>query len=398
MPSYDDNSADSAVLNDELTSTPTALFADTSVLNDSLNSLTDTTVAETACLNDAVIQITAYQIIESAVLNDAVSVASTFVDLAADSGEFSDALTLAMLANLVDSVESSQLNDALTSSTVTSIAESGGLADAMTYTLSVDDNLVESGELGDALTSLLADAITDAAALNDAVLQTILAIELILESAVLNDAVSPSAVASSMLVEIAVLGDAVEQTASTSDNILEDALLDDRVTGGGAGGAWLAHLETFAMSRWTNQPWNSMAEIGGRLVGANDDGLYFLDAADDAGSAIEASLEYDWLSAKVGRDGKPAHSPNLKRPRFLYLEYKGGPLALYLKHVQNGSEAEAEYAMPARVANAFINGRVELGRGIRSVYLKPRLTNIAGADFSINSGRLAVDEQERSIA
>lgn len=398
MPSYDDNAVESAILNDELTSTPTALFADTAAVGDSLASTTITTIAEGACLNDAVVQVTAYLIIESAIIGDEINTGSTLVDLVSDGGELGDALTLVMLANLVDSVDTSQLNDALKSSTVTTIAESGAIGDVMTYALSADDNLVESGLLGDALTSFLSDAIADTAVLNDAVSQTARAIELIVESGVLGDSVSPSAVATSLVIEVAVLGDAVQQTAVTSDNVLEDGLLDDHVTGGGAGGAWAAHLETLAMTRWTNQPWNSMAEIGGRLVGANDDGLYFLDADDDAGAAIEATLEYDWLSAKVGRDGKPAHSPNLKRPRFLYLEYKGGPLALYLKHVQNGSEAEAEYAMPARVANAFINGRVELGRGIRSVYLKPRLTNIAGADFSINSGRLAVDEQERSIA
>ncbi|TXH47981.1 MAG: hypothetical protein E6Q97_25920 [Desulfurellales bacterium] len=398
MPSYDDNSADSAVLNDELTSTPTALFADAAVTNDLLNSLTGTAVTETACLNDAVVQVIVYQIIESAILNDGVLVSSTFTDLVTDAGRLDDGLTLAMLANLVDSVESAQFNDRLTSLTDTSISESGSIGDAMTYALSAHNNLVEAGRLNDALASHLSNTISDTATLNDAVSQVVRAISLIVESAVLNDAVAPSASAMSLVIEVAVLSDAVQQTASTADNVVEDALLDDHVTGGGAGGAWLAHLETFAMARWTNQPWNSMAQIGGRLVAASDDGLYWLDATDDAGAAIEASLEYDWLNAKVGGDGKSIPSPQLKRPRFLYLEYKGGPLALYLGHVQNGSEAEAEYAMPARVANAFINGRTELGRGIRSVYLKPRLENVDGADFAVNSGRLSVDEQERSIA
>lgn len=398
MPSYDDNAAESAVLNDELVSVPTGFLADTAELDDALDSTVITDTAESACLNDAVVQVTGYLIIESAILNDAIQTGGTRVDLMEESGEFGDALTLKLLANLTDTIASNELNDALVSSTVTAIAESAALGDAMTYAFTATHNLVEAGALNDALTSYLSDSIDDAAVLNDAVASVLRAINLIAESAVLNDAVSPSATAGTLIVEVAVLNDAVSQTATAKTNVEESGLLDDRVTGGGAGGAWLAHLETFAMARWTNQPWNSMAHIGGRLVGASDDGLYFLDAADDAGAKIEAAIQYDWLNSKIGRDGKPVPSAQLKRPRYLYLEHKGGTLALSLGYVQDGIEATASYELPAQVASAFVNGRVALGRGIRSVYLKPRLENVDGSDFSLNAGRLAVDELERSIA
>jgi len=398
MPSYDDNAQEAAVLDDALTSSPAGFMADAGALDDALRSTVATTVADDACLNDAVIQVTGYLILESAILNDATQVGATAVDTIDDAGRLGDALTLTLLANFSDTISSSELNDALVSSTVTSVRESAALGDAMTYALSASNNLVEAGTLNDALRSYLSDSVGDAAVLDDAVTHTLRAIDLVVESAVLDDAVSPSTRAVTLVVDVAVLNDAISQTATTSTKIEEDGLLDDRVTGGGAGGAWTAHLETFAMSRWTNQPWNSLAEVGGRLVGASDDGLYFLDAASDAGAAIEASVQYDWLNAKIGRDGKPVASPQLKRPRYLYLEHKGGSLALSLGYVQDGTEATATYELPAQVANAFVNGRVPLGRGIRSVYLKPRIENVDGGDFSVNGGRLAVDELERSIA
>jgi hypothetical protein len=60
-------------------------------------------------------------------------------------------------------------------------------------------------------------------------------------------------------------------------------------------------------------------------------------------------------------------------------------------------EAEHSYNLPARTADAFVNSRTELGRGIRSVYLKPTVTNVDGGHSAVNAGRLAVDELERSI-
>ena len=399
MPSYDDNAAESAVLDDALTSAPAGLLADDAVLDDSLRSESATLIADDACLNDGVsIGVTGYLIVESAILNDAVQVGATAQSLISDAAQLDDALTLTLLSKLADTAETAVLNDALTSSRATLIAEAAVLGDAMTYAFTFAGNLVEAGTLDDVLSSYLSDSAVEAGVLDDAVASIIQAIQLIAESAALNDAVSLSARAANLVIEVAVLNDAVAQNATAKDNVLETAELDDHVTGGGAGGAWLAALETFAMARWTNQPWNSMAVIGGRLVGASDDGAYFLDASGgDVGAAIDAELVYDWLNTKIGRDGKPVASPQLKRPRYLYLEYKGGQLALTLKHVQNGSEASAYYEMPARTANAAVNNRVELGRGIRSVYLKPTIANVDGSDFTLNGGRLAVDELERSV-
>ncbi len=54
---------------------------------------------------------------------------------------------------------------------------------------------------------------------------------------------------------------------------------------------WLINAKTLGLSTYTNYRFNSFAQFQGKVLAASDSGIYVCDAADDAGTQIEAHIE-----------------------------------------------------------------------------------------------------------
>jgi hypothetical protein len=178
--------------------------------------------------------------------------------------------------------------------------------------------------------------------------------------------------------------------------VIEHGFGDVVVQGGGMWGAWTAHLETFAMSRYTGTPYQSMAVVDGVLLGAHEAGVSRLDADDDEGKPIDASIVHDWTDKVLDRTGEMRSSEYVKHPRFLYIGAEtAGVLTFTLGYIgRGGNEAFAKYRVLTK-NTATATSRAILGRGITSRYLKPTISNENGSQFFINDATLLVDQTIR---
>lgn len=153
------------------------------------------------------------------------------------------------------------------------------------------------------------------------------------------------------------------------------------------GAAWTASTDTFAMSRYTGYGFNSVAVVGGVLFGANDSGLYRIGATTDAGSEIQASVTTGLSDA-----GDPAQ----KRVREVYFGYEStSPLNCSVTGTQRtGGEITSNYSMTARTADDPIAGRVKIGRGMKSRFLR---FTVSGSNFKIAEIRAVIDSLSRKV-
>lgn len=128
-------------------------------------------------------------------------------------------------------------------------------------------------------------------------------------------------------------------------------------------------------SQWARYNFNSMAKIGGKYVGANDQGLFALNTGGhDNGDPIDAFLEL------VTSDWGIAHQ---KRIRSLYVGFEtDGDLIISVK---DDDDNERNYVIsPHHTANKQHSARVPGSRDGKGRYWSIRIDNVNGSDFSID--------------
>jgi hypothetical protein len=374
-----------------------AVFVDAAALDDAHAHGVRANTEEAAVLDDVVDEGATVEIAEAAILNDAVQTLGAFDDNAVENPEIVEDHQSFLAQNIT---ETAVLDDALSAGTkISETVEAAVLNDAVNEVQALATNAVDAAVLADAAQDGVILLYVEEAVLNDAITGGGTRSDNFVEAAVLDDAVVGSGTVSTEIIEIAVLNDATSDFLTAAANGVDVGYLNDAVVGGG-NAAWRTHVEPWALSRYTNMPWNSMATIGGALFAAGPEGIYQLAGADDNGTDVDAEIVHDWLNWAPGKDGSPVPDNHLKRPRYLYLEEVkvAGQLALSLGYVTiDGAKSESEYPLPSATATGFVNVRVPLGRGIRSQHLRPTITNVDGADFEYNNGRLVVDALARSI-
>lgn len=143
--------------------------------------------------------------------------------------------------------------------------------------------------------------------------------------------------------------------------------------------AWLLNTESKGLSTYTNYPFNSFFEVGGKWIGVTGAGLYTLGGDDDDGEAIDARLRLGMQS--LG-------SRMVKHIPEAFIGYTGdGRLILRLIIVADGSgeKVAADYRMKPRPAGAKRESRFEPGKGVQAVDFDFEIENIDGGDFDISS-------------
>lgn len=299
-----------------------------------------------------------------------------------------------------------QIGDTLAAQAALSVTLYEVIADALALNDSVTDTRERVAEMVDALlltgvVSGLREAaalITDALVFND-VAQTAL-VDGGADVLHLADVVSVAFTAFAPMVDALVFGESLSDT-STFMAVLSDTL----TLGDGATGirellermddtlgfalrlsvdneqyvAWTMSARNRASTRYTNYPFNSFFRLGNVYYGVADAGVYRIGGDDDAGAAITARLRFG-MSA-LGSQG-------MKRVESLYLGYTAtGDMILKVITASqlDGLRESNNYRLRPQAAGSQREGRVKIGRGLKSVYWDFVLENIEGADFELDT-------------
>lgn len=203
-----------------------------------------------------------------------------------------------------------------------------------------------------------------------------------LDSIALSATPAGTAVIGAIVEEAFALGDTAAWTAEVLARLrsgLELSLsirIDDDVFV-----AWVMNAETKAFSSYEQFPFNSFAHINGRYYGCSDDGIYELSGDDDDGEPIAARVRTGLSNLGTGR---------MKRIPSMYLGYTADG-ALVLKVVTTSPQGDKEehwYRLTPRTAHATREGRIKIGRGLKSVFWGFEISNVDGAQFALDDLQL----------
>lgn len=175
------------------------------------------------------------------------------------------------------------------------------------------------------------------------------------------------------------LSDVASSTATLIDQIREGVAVLARFNlPDGQYLAWVCNTESRAFHTYRNFPFNSFFELGGHYYGATDEGIYLLEGEDDAGVPIDAMVRTGLMDLGTGL---------LKRMEAMYLGYRStGQLLLKVVTTSDyGEKTESWYSLDPQPADAFREGRIKVGRGLKSLYWGFELANVDGSDFEIDT-------------
>jgi len=134
-------------------------------------------------------------------------------------------------------------------------------------------------------------------------------------------------------------------------------------------------LNNLAISQYCRYDFDSMVKFGDTYLGAGEEGLFTLEDADtDDGVDIDAIIEFPTTDFGISHQ---------KRLRSIYIGYETeGSLKLT---VTNDEGNEREYTLTAlKTGNIQHGGEVSVNRDRKSRYLKLKIENVDGCDFSLN--------------
>jgi UDP-3-O-[3-hydroxymyristoyl] glucosamine N-acyltransferase len=359
-----------------------------------------TRIADSLTIGDALIQMWTQQLRDTLHISDAVAQHLVAKQLLRDTLRISDRAAFAISDEIGDAVS---ISDATTVGVAQIVADVLNIGDGVATHLAAVQLLRDRLTIGDAIQSGFASRIADSLTIGDAVEQRQALVSLVVDHLTISDAAHVGVAAVQTVRDTLAIADAVAQLLSTSTLVADTLAIADYVSGG-APGAWTAHVEPFAMSRYTGFGFNSMAEVGGYLLLAGEGGIFVATGATDAGSQIAAQVEHDLSDAVLDKRGEMRSDDHLKRPRYLYTSYRtAGQIAVELGYVDLNDAGNAyverrvtETADAVDTAQ-LLTGRVPLSRGVRSRYLRPILKNVSGAAFAMNDASLMVDSIKRKV-
>jgi hypothetical protein len=134
---------------------------------------------------------------------------------------------------------------------------------------------------------------------------------------------------------------------------------------------------TKALTSYTNYPFNSMASFNGQTYGASSEGLYRIGGATDAGAEITWKLRTGLTNFGTGRN---------KGLDAAYLGFTAdGRVALKCIIVApTGEKIAYWYELTGQTAENPLPKRLQMGRGLKSVYMGFELSNIDAGDIELD--------------
>lgn len=225
--------------------------------------------------------------------------------------------------------------------------------------------------------------VTEATTLSDAVLQQATDYMALIERMRLADVPAGNALLTAIVSERFSLGEDLTDTATLVKLLTEAMALRIEVADGDAPlVAWVLGAESKAAWTYADWPFNSYAEVGGRQYAMGPTGIVELGGDDDDGEAIAARLRTGLTNFGTGRG---------KRIESAYLGYTSdGQLGLAVSITSpDGTKTEHRYLMRPRAdGGAMHEGRIKVGRGMKSVFWGCEVFNVDGAAFELHDLQL----------
>lgn len=310
--------------------------------------------ADSAAASDAVIDRAAHIVIEQAIASDMVLDARKSIEAVTERATIADVVVARLRVLHSDSAAAS---DAVIDKVNAIVVERATAGDTVLATRRVATLVVESAGAQDATLQAATDVTEDVAAASDWAGGKLRSSVLVVDTIVLADEVfSGHKSAVVPVLESARLAAVVLDRLLAHDIVVEQVLAEDQQLTGldGAGQAWTANADTWAMSRYAPFTFDSLAVVNGVLYGFTRSGVYALDsAADDIDGSITTG------KVNVGQ-GVLAH------PQAAYMNYElDGTAQLDVTTTQGGASATYAYPLEPAPADSRTNGRFKLGLGLR---------------------------------
>lgn len=244
------------------------------------------------------------------------------------------------------------------------------------------ESLTDSVTLGDRINRGEHASLTSEAALTDSIASAKLYFAQLMDEAVLADVANRSVLFSAVVLDTVEMGEtltsALQALLRVSDGIVLTATIQ---VDNGVYTAWVCHTATRAFTQYENYPFNSFAEFDGVYMGCAPDGIYELTGDTDDGDPIQSRIRTALDNMGTGRQ---------KRMPAMYLGYTStGTVVLKVITTSDaGDKEENWYELAEQPAKATREGRIKVGRGLKSVYWGFELCAKDGAKFSLEDVQL----------
>jgi hypothetical protein len=133
------------------------------------------------------------------------------------------------------------------------------------------------------------------------------------------------------------------------------------------------NLKNRAPTQFTDYPFNSFCNFKGRQLAAGPSGLFTIGGDDDNGSDVEAFVET--VLSNWG-------TQNVKRPRFCYLSFMGGPLTFSV--IDGELEEKSTIDLSPEDGDLPEVEQFHVPRTVAQRFWKFKIANKDGARFSID--------------
>jgi hypothetical protein len=338
-------------------------------------------VSDTMSMNDTATPDWVMRIIERIGTADVSSSSLTAFNALSESVGLADALISIFREALADVIGTA---DTLAASrvAVVELVETMIVSGQATSTLDALIQLAEAAAFDDRLAPVVNAIVEEVFGGADAVATLLVAFDHIVDSVGAGDTVTTSMSVVGIVSETVSFSDEVSASATLVEALRDSVplfatlqVVDDVFSG------FVMNTENRAVSEYSNYPFNSFGEMGGSYYGASPEGIYILEGDDDDGDPIEARVRTAVINLLRG---KMARVPSA------YVGYTSDGTVV-LKVVvtsEQGAKEEYWYEMKPQNADAPREGRVKVGKGLKSVYWEFELVNKAGADFELENVQL----------
>lgn len=352
MSNYRDDSQDTAVASDSTWIRLTAITEDAAKIVGLLLFGLLVMHSDSATASDEVFGSTRYVAHEQAVASDAVFDELLARDLVSESVALGDQLTGRLRVLHLDSAAAT---DFVIDRTGALVTDTASISDEVLGQRRVRTLVIDAAKISDFSGQFASVVVMDQAAASDWSGGRVHAHSLAVDTAVLADATFDARqAAAAMVIERVGITSAVLDHLHTRDLVIDVAVAEGGPLGEGAGQAWTANTDTWAMSRYAPYTFSTVAVIDGVLYGVAEDGVHALDGGTDPITGRVATGKLD-----IGQ-GVLVH------PLAAYLEYElEGTAQMDVTTTQSGTAETYTYPLAEEPAGELTNGRFIFGRGLR---------------------------------
>ena len=326
----------------------------------------------------------------SAFITDTMRIADTPLAKVTTSAKVVDTVkvadsTLNTVRQFVGVEESVQISDAISDRTLGFVTDTIGIADDVTTVRRTSIRLVDGVVISDSVNILTKIQLDESFKIDDSMSLHVRANGRISDAMLIEDSVDNHPSVIRQFVEDSIfVADTITSKLTAVSRPTETIFIEDFAKSGVAGAAWTSNVDSWAMSRYADYPFNQLVTIDGRLYGVNDDGVYLME--DD--NIIDAQLKTGKIDLSGGR---------LVHPLAAFLEYElQGQLTVDVTTTQSGTAQTYNYRLPSELANELTNGRVQFGRGLRGRHFSFGV-NITASKAHVNALRIDMTDTNRRI-